>query len=510
MADPILRLEPTRLAVEPGGQATLIVTVTNPGTIVEGYSIDVVSTIPMPWVQVNPSTLQVYPQQEATAVIVFAPPAGPGAPGGSLPFGVRVWSEVEGGGSAVAEGDLDIGSVSGLQAKLTPIASSGRWSGRHTLKVTNWGNAPARLRISPEDPDQSLGFLVSPEVIDIPLGGEAVTRLRVRTRHPTLRGTAQRLPFQVACEPDPPPQLIGPRPTTSTPGRPVVDGAFNQKPILTRAVVAVAGLVLVAGLGAAAYALTRHDKAPVGQNRQPDAPTGLVASAKDGIVTLRWQADAAVQSYLLKMVAPTNVQAPISDSAVPGSPGLLESKFQIQATANYCYELVAVGQGGLMSEPSEQQCTDATLPASASSAPTEQASIVPVSSAPSSSGSTGPSAPASDAPLPFISVLTIYVVGAGSSDPQTQADNDAAALSALGYQAKVLFADDYILSSNTFTRSPLGGQPSYMLFVDGQNASDAQNTCHAIRTSVPAYSTAECLAFKVASAPSSPPISPSP
>ena len=178
-----------------GHRSTL--TVTNPGTIVEGYSVDVVSTIPMPWVQVNPSTLSVYPQQEATAVIVFSPPSGSGAPSGTLPFGVRVWSEVEGGGSAVAEGDLDIGSVAGLQAKLTPIASTGRWSGRHTLKVSNWGNAPARLRIMPEDPDQALGFLVSPEVVDVPLGGEAVARIKVRTRHPTLRGAAQRLPFQV-------------------------------------------------------------------------------------------------------------------------------------------------------------------------------------------------------------------------------------------------------------------------------------------------------------------------
>ena len=145
-------------------------------------------------------------------MITFAPPSGPGAPSGSLPFGVRVWSEAQGGGSAVAEGDLDIGSVSGLQAKLTPIASTGRWSGKHTLKVSNWGNAPARLRIVPEDPAQALGFLASPEVLDIPLGGEATARIKVRTRHPVLRGSLQRLPFQIACEPDVPAGAGGPVP----------------------------------------------------------------------------------------------------------------------------------------------------------------------------------------------------------------------------------------------------------------------------------------------------------
>ena len=163
MTDPILRLEPTRLSVEPGGQATLTLTVTNPGTIVEGYSLDVVSTIPMPWVQVNPADPVGLPAAGGDRRDRVLPAVRAGcARAGRFPFGVRVWSEVEGGGSAVAEGDLDVGSVAGLQAKLTPIASTGRWSGRHTLKVSNWGNAPARLRITPEDPDQALGFLVVP------------------------------------------------------------------------------------------------------------------------------------------------------------------------------------------------------------------------------------------------------------------------------------------------------------------------------------------------------------
>ena len=190
---------------------------------------------------------------------------------------MRVWSEVEGGGSAVAEGDLDVGSVAGLQAKLTPIASSGRWSGRHTLTISNWGNAPARLRITPEDPDQALGFLVSPEVVDVPLGGEAISRLKVRTRHPTLRGAAQRLPFQVACEPDAAGGVAGPVPSRRDPGRPVVDGAFNQKPILTRMVVAVAGArARWPAIGAAAYAVTRHGNESAARRRSnPFTPTGF-------------------------------------------------------------------------------------------------------------------------------------------------------------------------------------------------------------------------------------------
>ena len=91
MTDPILRLDPARLSVEPGRQATLTLTVTNPGTIVEGYSVDVVSTIPMPWVEVTPSTLSVYPQQEATAVIVVLAAVRAGRAGWVAPVrGARV------------------------------------------------------------------------------------------------------------------------------------------------------------------------------------------------------------------------------------------------------------------------------------------------------------------------------------------------------------------------------------------------------------------------------------
>ena len=134
MTDPVLRIEPSRVSIQPGGEARIIVTIFNPGTVVEGYVIDVVAAVPIPWAEVQPPTVSVYPQQEATAVVVFSPPSGPGAPGGIFPFGVRARSQIEGGGSAVAEGDLEIGAVSGLQAKLTPLASTGRWSGRHTLQ----------------------------------------------------------------------------------------------------------------------------------------------------------------------------------------------------------------------------------------------------------------------------------------------------------------------------------------------------------------------------------------
>ena len=359
MTDPVLRIEPSQVSIQPGGEARIIVTIFNPGTVVEGYVIDVVAAVPLPWAEVQPPTVSVYPQQEATAIVVFSPPSGPGAPGGIFPFGVRARSQIEGGGSAVAEGDLEIGAVSGLQAKLTPLASTGRWSGRHTLQIRNGGNAPARLRLTAESPDQALGFLVSPAVIEVPLGGEATARLKVRTRHPVLRGTPQRLPFQVVCEPDPPSQVVGQHPTMSTPERPVVDGAFNQKPILTRAVVAVAGLVAVAAIAGIAYALLKSDPTTAEETKSPDAPTGLVAVADPetpGFVTLTWDDQAEVDSYVLLQTLPNSDNQPID-------PPTNELRLRVETADEYCYQLEAVREGAANSAPSDPPaCATTTVP----------------------------------------------------------------------------------------------------------------------------------------------------
>ena len=82
VTDPLIRLEQSQLTVEPGGQVTVQIEVHNPGTIVESYQLDVVGEQPIDWAEVIPPALQVYPQQQETATIVFRPPSGPAHPAG--------------------------------------------------------------------------------------------------------------------------------------------------------------------------------------------------------------------------------------------------------------------------------------------------------------------------------------------------------------------------------------------------------------------------------------------
>ena len=173
MTDPIVSLDVDRVAVEPGGQVSVTIKITNPGTIVEGYRVEVIGEGVSDWGEALPPEISIYPQQDASAVIVFSPPGGTGAPGGTWPFGIRVRSTEDADASAVVEGDLEIGKVFGLQAKLLPVNSSGRWRGRHVVQLSNWGNSPAKLKLTATNQDEALGFLIRPEVVELALGGEA-------------------------------------------------------------------------------------------------------------------------------------------------------------------------------------------------------------------------------------------------------------------------------------------------------------------------------------------------
>ena len=124
MADPLITLDTERTSAQPGGQARVTVTVTNPGTVVEGYQLIVLGPL-APWAEVVPPEVSVYPQQETTAAVVISPPTGTGVPGGLQPFGVIARSTLHADASAVAEGDIEIGQVFGLQAKIIPVTSAG-------------------------------------------------------------------------------------------------------------------------------------------------------------------------------------------------------------------------------------------------------------------------------------------------------------------------------------------------------------------------------------------------
>ena len=72
-------IDPTILAVPPGGEASCELTVDNRSDIVEGYRLEVLGDAAR-WASVEPATLSVYPGGNATARVVFRIPRSSAVP----------------------------------------------------------------------------------------------------------------------------------------------------------------------------------------------------------------------------------------------------------------------------------------------------------------------------------------------------------------------------------------------------------------------------------------------
>lgn len=386
MTDPVLELSTTLLSVEPGGQASTKITIRNIGSIVEGFRLEMLGSEIVGWAAITPAEVQIYPEQESSAIVVFAPPA-TGVRSGSFAFGVRAESVVDPNSASVVEGDIEVGRVFGLQSSMTPVTSSGRWRGRHVLALTNWGNSPVRLKVWATDPDERLGFFVHPEILEIPIGGSATSGVQVRTRAPFLRGTQVRLAFQVRAEPDPAEVAPGGgMPALPNPRLTAVDGAFLQRPILSRLVVVLA-TVLVLGIAAGLYfALTGQKKQPAADLGvgAPQTPT-LTASPLDSqSAQLNWQAQPNLESY--KVFTLTALGKTSGVSTIDGALDTY-AVTELLPASQTCFQLQAIraGLSSLLSDvvcvqtpaaPPSPQSSDSSATSAGSISETAAASVV--------------------------------------------------------------------------------------------------------------------------------------
>jgi hypothetical protein len=367
LMDPVVTVDADSVSVEPGGQASVTVRVRNLSAIVEGFRLDVLGEA-SGWARVLPEQLEILPQGEGLATVLFTPPSGVTTRAGQVPFGVRATSKVDAAASAVAEGDLRVGNVALSQAKITPVTSKGRFSARHRVEFSNWGNTPVRLKLEASDPDNALGFLIAPEMLDLPLGTSRSARIKVRARKPVMRGTPQRRQFRVVgrplgagmLEPAPGPS---PQPYAYDPSTPGVDGAFEQRSIVGRGLLPLAVLV-VAAAATIGYLTSRPGKDPADEVVAPPAPQSFAAAAlSNDTVRLTWTAADRIDGYKLLTIDPATAEQPrptvTKTEDMEAEVGQKDIGGLAPGTQN-CFSLIAI-RGKAESAPTRPQC--ATTPA---------------------------------------------------------------------------------------------------------------------------------------------------
>jgi hypothetical protein len=230
------RLEPTALAVEPGKEATCTVRIWNTGDVVDAYAVQVLGAAAA-WTAVEPAAVSLFPGADGVARLTFRPPRTAEAPAGPLPFAVRVQSRDAGmATSAVEEGALDVAPFTELTAELLPRTSHARFSGRHRVRVTNLGNAPAAVRLTGSDAEQAVALVFSPPALPVPAGGVASAGARARATNVSWTAAPKQWAFQVTA------QAEGAAPVQ-------MQGALEQLPVLgrwARRAIAVGAIALVA------------------------------------------------------------------------------------------------------------------------------------------------------------------------------------------------------------------------------------------------------------------------
>jgi hypothetical protein len=415
--DPVLALEDDRLNVEPGGEAQVSATVRNVGDLVEQYRLEVLGEAAR-WARVVPRQISVLPggSEEKQVVIVFRPPAPPVTVTGDVPFGLRCVSLEAPDRCAVVEGDLVVGAVVGLAARLETITPAARWTGRYRVVMDNTGSVPVRLRLEPSDSRRVLRFAVAPPEITVEPGRSAVAYLKVQPRQPMLRGKEVTHAFSVGYQ-----AVDGDRAGE-------LPGSFEQRPILSKGVVAACLMMLVlvaAGVVLVVRAQGRGgSEAPVSSSAPPP-PVALTAANMVGgnAVQLVWQRSPYATGYVVQQVLPDGAvgdsrEIADRDQSAVVWPGL--------APGRHCFRVVAVGPGG-RSEPSQPKCADLPKPAPSGA-----------SSSPPSPAASGGAKPGVDPVQGAFYVVYVPPIPVDDLPAQGRADAEVSRLQRAGVQAVLI------------------------------------------------------------------------
>lgn len=197
----VASLSETRLAADPGGQATCQVRIRNTGEVVDEFSLEVVGHSAA-WSHITPPTLRLFPGDEGAATLSLQPPRSSDTSPGEVPFGVRILCKEDPAGSVTEEGILTVAPFDELTAELLPRTSRGRRKATHQLAVDNRGNRRLSAEVLAFDQDENLEFDVRPPSVDTPAGTAFFAKVTARPRERYWWGPPQTRQFQVRVEPD--------------------------------------------------------------------------------------------------------------------------------------------------------------------------------------------------------------------------------------------------------------------------------------------------------------------
>lgn len=193
----IASLDERDLTVEAGERATCSVRLHNAGHTVDTFTLDVLGEA-AEWTSVQPESVNVFPGDDAVAVLTFAPPRSAEVPCGKRAFALRVMAQEDTDGSVIEEGSVDVAGYADLAVELVPRTARGARTARTRLAVDNFGNGPVTVQFTGKDESGDVDFRFKPAQTVVEGGTTQLIRVRMRMRKRFLTGQPKTLPVEIS------------------------------------------------------------------------------------------------------------------------------------------------------------------------------------------------------------------------------------------------------------------------------------------------------------------------
>lgn len=233
-----LELEPSHVDLPADGPVVTVLTITNTSQVIAGYGLRVLGADPA-WVELSDPEPRLFPGETARVVVSLRLP--PMLPAGERRMGVQVRELVGEVATTVLELVVRVPGVPDLDVRLDPTTVTAGRRGSFAVMLDNRGNLPAVGRLVGTDPEAKLEFRFEPPQFRLDPGRTQITELRARAKRPWF-GTQVVRPFELRASDEPP----GTAARTDTP--PAAVGVLVQRPVFSRSVLSLLGLLLVVTL----------------------------------------------------------------------------------------------------------------------------------------------------------------------------------------------------------------------------------------------------------------------
>lgn len=282
-SDLVSALDVSHISVQPGEVASLDITVTNVGSVIDGITA-IVDGVDPDWVRLHRPVVSIFPDESGSVDISFDTPKN--CPAGDYLVVVRLVSTIDPSRQSVHDFWLTVQPVAALALDLVPQIVNAGGSGRLGATVHNEGNAIANVRVTAFDPTRETDVVVDPAAFFVPAGEAADVEISMRGKRPWFGQPAARQILVSAAVDD----VVVEKTAT-----------FNQRPRIPRGLLTIFILAAIVCLWALLFIFAidalRQQTPPakaVGtsfQTGQTSIPLALVDASVDGTVTAATNGD---------------------------------------------------------------------------------------------------------------------------------------------------------------------------------------------------------------------------